>query len=109
MGGSFRKVENHDRAAKQGILGAILVAGALFLINRQPHEAAGQVPAGAQQWEYRVVDVQPWISRAGGGRDRDRMTSSVTTGYNELAAAGWEYAGEAPGAMSLAVFKRPKR
>jgi hypothetical protein len=88
----------------------ILVAVAcLFLRARPPQEAAGQTLGTNQQWEYQLVNVEPWKGRGEAKSDTEAMARRFTEEFNNLAAGGWEYVGQAPGFMSFGVFRRPKR
>jgi len=82
----------------------LMMATVLFLLIRPTREVIGQQAAKAVQWEFKVL-------YSGGlfrGNDADETASKLTVEYNNLAADGWDYAGEAPGGNYMAVFKRPK-
>ncbi len=98
-----------DAKTRQLILGVVAVGAAFFLGSRLSHEAAGQDPARAQGWEYKIVDVTRWIYTPT-GHQQPGQVPKFSDGLNEMGSQGWEYTGPAsPGNNNLLVFKRPKR
>ena len=112
--GLQKEVSMNSKLAFALVIGLVLGFAASF-VGRQPQVEA-QVTVKATGWEYRVVACS-----GGDVAQHKKAADALTSEFNTLAAAGWDYVGpvvaspeawtpqRATDAYSLALFKRAKR